>query len=161
VDWAGNRPARDTHWQRIADGFTFVTAIVQSPNDDSRLFIADLQGTVTIVQDGAVLPEPFLDISDHISSETFGQGLLGMAFHPNYGKNGEFFVAYTASDNSLVLASYHVSDNDLNRADLTSEQIILKVDHTSPLHNGGDIAFGPDGDLYWTVGDGGYKRSPA
>src|SRR5262245_15558977 len=93
----------DSHWQLIANGFTFVTAIVQPPNDSTRLFIADLSGKISIVQDGALLPTPFLDISEHINTETFGQGLLGMAFHPDYADNGYFYVAYTALDNSPVL----------------------------------------------------------
>jgi glucose/arabinose dehydrogenase len=150
----------DTHWQRIADGFSFITAIVQPPNDSSRLFIADLAGRIMIVHDDVLLPEPFLDISDRMNTETYGQGLLGMTFHPDYAANGTFFVTYTSLENSPVLARYHVTD-DANRADAASEQIVLQVDHASPLHNGGDVAFGRDGYLYWSVGDGGYERSPA
>src|SRR5215468_9087625 len=133
----------DSHWQLIANEFTFVTAIVQPPGDPSRLFVADLSGKISIVHAGTLLPTPFLDISDHISTETFGQGLLGMAFHPDYADNGYFYVAYTAPDNSPVLARYQVSADDPNQADPASEEVILKVDHASALHNGGDIAFGP------------------
>lgn len=149
------------HWQKIAEGFSFVTAIVQPPDDSSRLFIADLQGKIMIVQDDALLPEPFLDLSEQITNETYGQGVLGLAFHPDYSDNGYFYVTYTPPGNLPILARYSVSPDDPNRADPDSEQIILEIDHASPLHNGGDISFGPDGYLYWSMGDGAYKRSPA
>ena len=151
---------QNSDWQLVAKGFTYVTAIVQPPHDPSRLFIADLQGTISIVQNGNLLPTPFLDIHNYINGKVFGQGLIGMAFDPDFAQNGNFYVAYTNADNWPVLSRYHVS-SDLNLADPLSEQIILKVDHASPEHNGGDIAFGSDGYLYWAIGDGAYKRSPS
>src|SRR5262249_30779921 len=129
--------------------------------DSSRLFIADLTGTVRVVQNGTLIATPFLDIRDRVNSKVFGQGLIGMAFDPNFAQNGNFYVTYTNSDNWPVLSRFHVSSSDPNQADPSSEQIIFKVDHASTEHNGGDITFGPDGYLYWTVGDGAYKRSPA
>lgn len=151
----------DIYWQKIADGFTFVTAIVQPPQDTSRLFIADLSGTISIIQDGQKLDQPFLDLTESINTTSYGQGLIGMAFHPHYAENGYLFVVYTDADNWVVLARYQVSEENANLVDTDSAQIILRADHASELHNGGDIAFGPNGYLYWAIGDGAYKRSPA
>jgi glucose/arabinose dehydrogenase len=157
----GQETDQETHWQQIADGFTFITAIVQPPDDSSRLFIVDLQGSIRIVEDGVLLPDSFLDLNSVINTETYGQGVLGMTFHPDYAQNGYFFVTYTSLDNSPTLARHTVSADDPNRANPDSALVVLVVDHASPLHNGGDVAFGRDGHLYWTVGDGGYLRSPA
>lgn len=152
--------AQELQWEIVAEGFQFITAIVQAPNDDSRLFIADLDGRIYVIENGILLDEPLLDISEIITRETYGQGLIGMAFHPNYAENGYFYISYTPPENSPILARYTVSDNP-NRADGASAEIILQVDHASPWHNGGDIAFGHDGYLYWSMGDGAYRRSPA
>lgn len=151
----------DVDWQIVANGFTFITAIVQPPGESSRLFIADLQGTISIVEDGILVPTPFLDLHNYVNRKVYGQGLLGMTFDPDFSQNGNFYIAYTNADNWPVLSRYRVSLTDPNQADPTSEQIILKVDHASSEHNGGDIAFGPDGYLYWSIGDGAYRRSPS
>ena len=148
-------------WQAVSDGFGVITAIVQAPNDSSRLFVANLSGTVSIIENGELLPEPFLDVSERITTEGFGQGLIGMAFHPDYAENGFFYVSYTPEGNSPILARYTVSPEYPNIAEFDSELIILQVDHSSTWHNGGDIAFGQDGMLYWSMGDGAYERSPA
>jgi glucose/arabinose dehydrogenase len=148
-------------WALVAGGFSFVTAIAQAPGDADRLFIADLNGTIHVVETGQLLPEPFLDLRETITTENYGQGLLGLTFHPDYVDNGFFYVTYTPEGNSPILARYHVLTGDPNHADPDSALIILQVDHASTLHNGGDIAFGPDGYLYWSIGDGAYKRSPA
>jgi len=148
-------------WQAIAEGFSFVTAIVQPRDDASRLFIMDLEGTISIVDNGELLPEPFLDVSEQITTETFGQGLIGMAFHPDYAENGYFYISYTPVGNHPILARYSVSADNPNQANFESELIIIQVDHASAWHNGGDIAFGQDGMLYWSMGDGTYTRSPS
>jgi glucose/arabinose dehydrogenase len=150
----------ELQWQPIAEGFHFITAIVPEPNDDTRLFIADLEGQIRIIENGILLDEPFLDVSGLISTETYGQGLTGMSFHPDYAENGFFYISYTPVGNSPILARYTVSDNP-RVADAESAEIILQVDHASPWHNGGDIAFGQDDYLYWSMGDGAYKRSPS
>ncbi|HIP71768.1 MAG TPA: glucose dehydrogenase [Anaerolineae bacterium] len=128
---------------------------------DDRLFVVGKRGKIWIIEDGQVLPEPFLDISDKVNALINEQGLLGLAFHPQYKENGRFFLYYTTLDNSdTVLAEYRVSDNP-NIADPDSEQILLPVDEPDSVHNGGQLAFGPDGYLYVGLGDGGllYDRA--
>ncbi|NKQ35347.1 MAG: PQQ-dependent sugar dehydrogenase [Chloroflexi bacterium] len=128
---------------------------------DERLFVAGKRGKIYIIADGRVLPEPFLDIGSRVNALINEQGLLGLAFHPQYRENGRFFIYYTTLDNSdTVLAEYRVSDNP-NKADPDSEQIMLYVDQPDSVHNGGQLAFGPDGYLYLGLGDGGllYDRT--
>jgi glucose/arabinose dehydrogenase len=147
--------------QQIAEVGSFVTAIAQSPGDSNRLFVTDLNGKISIIQDGTVLSEPFLDISQQVTTITFGQGMLGMAFHPDFATNGLFFVDYTGLDGNPVLVRFHVSDDNPNKADTDSAKIVFVVPHPTEFHFGGQLAFGPDGYLYWSMGDGATKRSPA
>ena len=124
-----------------------------------RLFVATKGGTVRIIQDGTLLPTPFLDISSivHQNSE---QGFLGLAFDPAYATNGRFFVSYTSSANENVVASYTVSTADPNVANPVAEDIRLRVPQPRSNHNGGNIVFGPDGYLYVGRGDGGGGGDP-
>jgi glucose/arabinose dehydrogenase len=117
---------------------------------DARLFVAQQNGIIRIVGGGT-----FLDISSRIS--TGGErGLLALAFHPNYGSNGLFYVDYTrASDGDLVIAEYRRSTGDPNAADPNSERILITIEHSSAgNHNGGTLMF-KNGLLYITTGDGG------
>jgi glucose/arabinose dehydrogenase len=111
---------------------------------DDRLFIVEQAGTIRILQDGQLLPTPFLDILDPVGSNSNEQGLLGLAFHPNYQENGIFFLDYTDVNGNTNIARYHVS-SDPNVADPTSGQILLTIPQPFANHNGGMIAFGPDG----------------
>lgn len=126
---------------------------------DERLFIVEQAGTIRIFQDGALLETPFLEILDIVGSDSNEQGLLGLAFHPNYQENGIFFLNYTDNNGDTNIARYRVSD-DPNIADPTSEQILLTVPQPFANHNGGMIAFGPDGYLYVGLGDGGSQDDP-
>ncbi len=139
--------------QLIANGFeapVFVTA----PPGDSRLFIVDQPGRIWILQDGQVLPEPFLDVSDLVR---YGgeRGLLGLAFHPGYADNGRFFVDYTNRDGDTRVVEYRVSADNPNQADANSAKELLGIDQPASNHNGGWLGFGPDGYLYIATGDGG------
>ncbi|VAW30957.1 hypothetical protein MNBD_CHLOROFLEXI01-1206 [hydrothermal vent metagenome] len=128
---------------------------------DGRLFVIEKRGKIFIIEDGSLLPTPFLDISDKVNDYINEQGLLGLAFHPQYAENGRFFIYYTTLDSTdTVLTEYHVSDNP-NIADPESEQILLPVAKPDSVHNGGQLAFGPDGTLYVGLGDGGllYDRT--
>jgi glucose/arabinose dehydrogenase len=107
-----------------------------------------------------LLPTPFLDIQSEVGSRSTEQGLLGLAFHPNYAKNGLFFVNYTDGNGNTVIAHFHVSSVDLDRADPASQVDILQVDQPYDNHNGGGLAFGPDGYLYIGLGDGGSEGDP-
>jgi glucose/arabinose dehydrogenase len=152
----------------VAEGFTQPVVLVQ-PNDHSgRLFVADQPGVIRVINpDGTLRPEPFLDIRDRVvrlNPFYDERGLLGLAFHPNYRRNGRFFVYYSVPlragapagyDHTSKIAEFHVS-GDPNRADPSSERAILFVDKPQSNHNGGTIAFGPeDGFLYISIGDGG------
>lgn len=130
---------------------------IQNVGDD-RLFVAEQGGNIMIVQgDGTVNPTPFLDITVTGGSE---RGLLGLAFHPDYATNGFFFVNYTNPSGDTRISRFTVSPGNPDIADPNSEFIILEVDQPFSNHNAGGMAFGPDGFLYCTMGDGGSGGDP-
>src|SRR6266487_1995976 len=144
-------------WQPIISG-------LQRPDDlqadgSGRLFVLQKVGRIRIIQDGQLLETPFLDISSKVGSSGNEQGLLGLAFHPQYAQNGRFFVNYTDNNGDTVLARFQVS-SDPNVADPNSEVKLLGVDQPFPNHNGGVLTFGPDGYLYAGLGDGGSQGDP-
>jgi glucose/arabinose dehydrogenase len=124
-----------------------------------RLFILEKVGRIRILQDGQILEASFLDISDQVGSSGNEQGLLGLAFHPQYAQNGHFFVNYTAKNGDTSISRFQVS-SDPNVADPASEVQLLGVDQPFPNHNGGVLTFGPDGYLYAGLGDGGSQGDP-
>jgi glucose/arabinose dehydrogenase len=137
----------------IASGF--VEPVYVTSAGDERLFVVEQAGRILVVDDRTALEPPFLDISPLVNSRGNEQGLLGLAFHPDYASNGEFFVNYTRQpDGATIVARYRVSGNP-NAADPNSAEILLTVDQPEANHNGGQIAFGPDGYLYIGMGDGG------
>ncbi len=145
--------------EEVEDGFDRPVLITHAPSDP-RLFVVEQDGLIRIIENGAVLDEPFLDLTSAVNSVENERGLLGLAFHPNYTQNGLFYVYYTAdgattdySNGASILAEYSVSD-DPNLANPT-ERVILDVDQPASNHNGGQVAFGPDGMLYLALGDGG------
>lgn len=126
---------------------------------DERLFIVEQPGRIRIIAGGALLPAPFLDIANIVQDGANEQGLLSVAFHPDYAQNGRFFINYTRQDGATVIARYRVSD-DPNVADPASEQILLTIAQPYNNHNGGQLKFGPDGLLYVGMGDGGSAGDP-
>lgn len=142
----------------IANGFVRPLGLEHA--FDERLFVVEQKGTIQIVQDGQILPIPFLNIEDRVTTRGNEQGLLGLAFHPNYQTNGRFFLNYTRSDNATVIAEYLVDPSKPNLANPESESIILTIDQPFQNHNGGQIRFGPDGYLYIGMGDGGSRDDP-
>jgi glucose/arabinose dehydrogenase len=136
----------------VADGFdapVFVTA----PANDDRLFVVDQDGQIWIVDDGARLDVPFLNISGEVwfAGE---MGLLGLAFHPNYARNGRFFVNYVDRSQVTRIVEYRTS-TDPNQAAPETAREIISLPQPAGNHNGGWIGFGPDGYLYIATGDGG------
>ncbi len=142
----------------IASGFDRPLAITHAGDGSGRLFIVEKSGRIKIVQDGAVLPTPFLDIHNMISTGS-EQGLLGLAFHPEYDENGYFFINYTDLAGNTQVVRYRISEDD-NIADPASALILFSVQQPYANHNGGQITFGPDGYLYIALGDGGSANDP-
>jgi glucose/arabinose dehydrogenase len=134
-------------------------AVVHAGDGSGRLFIVENRGTILIHDGDELLASPFADLSDHVTGPFGEQGLLGLAFHPDYVVNGLFFVSYTDTSGDSTLARMSVSAEP-NRADPASLQEILTFSQPDSDHNGGDIHFGPDGYLYFAAGDGGHGASP-
>jgi glucose/arabinose dehydrogenase len=143
----------------VASGLTMPVTVSNAGDGTGRLFIVEQEGLIRILIGGTVLPTPFLDISDLVSC-CGEQGLLGLAFHPDYTANGFFYVNYTNNAGDTVVARYTVSASDPNIADPDSAQTVLTQDQPFSNHNGGQLAFGPDGYLYIALGDGGSGGDP-
>jgi glucose/arabinose dehydrogenase len=126
---------------------------LSAPAGDSRLYIVEQHGRIRVVQNGQLLPTPFLDISTIVRSGGEA-GLLSVAFHPNYASNGYLFVNYTDANGDTRVVRYTAS-TDRTRAEPASAHLILHVAQPWGNHNGGQLAFGPDGMLYIGMGDGG------
>lgn len=144
-------------WQMITSGLT--RPVNLQADGSGRLFVLEKAGRIRVLQNGQLLDQPFLDISNRVGSSGNEQGLLGLAFHPQYAQNGRFFVNYTDNNGDTVIARYQVS-SDPNVADPNSEVKLLGVDQPFANHNGGVLAFGPDGYLYAGLGDGGSQGDP-
>ncbi len=154
VEKAAAAPA--IHLTQVAGPLTGVTAITNA--GDGRLFLTLQRGQIVVWDGAQVLATPFLDLSDLVVC-CGEQGLLSTAFHPNYAANGLFFVDYTNLSGDTVIARYSVS-GDRNVADPFSAKILLTIDQPFANHNGGQLQFGPDGDLYVGMGDGGSANDP-
>jgi glucose/arabinose dehydrogenase len=156
--------------QLVSDNLVSPVTVVEAPDDSHRLFIVDQSGKIWIINaDGTKVPDPFIDISSELVALTPAydeRGLLGLAFHPDYKTNGKFYLFYTAPPNAGGPDATHNWDNltrvseftvspDANHADLSSEKHIFEANHPEFNHDGGTIAFGPDGYLYISIGDGG------
>jgi glucose/arabinose dehydrogenase len=132
--------------------------LVHAGDQSGRLFIVEQPGTIRILERGKLLEVPFLDIKERVIFRG-EQGLLGLAFHPDYRHNGRFFVNYTRKgDGATVIAEYHRSD--LEDSAGRKERVLVLIPQPYSNHNGGMIAFGPDGYLYIGMGDGGSGGDP-
>jgi glucose/arabinose dehydrogenase len=143
----------------VADGFER-PADARAPIGDDRLFVVDQPGTIYVVEDGETLVEPFLDLSDEVSFDQNEQGLVTIAFHPRFFENRRFFVVFTDLDGDVQLVEYLAAADDPNRADPDSARPVLTVEQPHIWHQSGSIAFGPDGYLWISFGDGGFIGDP-
>lgn len=150
---------KNYQWTQVVSGLQLPTNIVNAGDGSGRLFIVERPGRIRIVQDGRLLAAPFLDIAGHVGDKGSEQGLLGLVFHPKYKENGYFYVNYTDNTGNTVIARFQVT-GDPNVADPGSEKNLLGVGQPFPNHNGGSMAFGPDGYLYLGLGDGGAGGDP-
>jgi len=143
----------------IATGLDDPVFATHAPGDTDRLFIVERTGTIRILDlttEPPTLGATFLDISGSVKSTFSEQGLLGLAFHPDYASNGYFYVNYTDSGDDTRVSRFNVSEGDPDAADDTSEVVLLTLVQPQTNHNGGWMGFGPnDGYLYISSGDGG------
>jgi glucose/arabinose dehydrogenase len=136
---------------QIAQGLSkpvFVTA----PPGDSRLFVVEQTGAIRVIKDGSLLAAPFLTIN--VNADGDEQGLLGLAFHPQYAQNGKLYVHYVVPGTNRIRIAQYTAPPAADTASGT-EKVILETAHPDDNHNGGTVAFGPDGFLYISLGDGG------
>jgi glucose/arabinose dehydrogenase len=146
----------------LVSGLVRPLGIVDPGDGSGRLFLVEQDGRIRIWNGASLEPAPFLDLGAAVTC-CGEQGLLGLAFHPEYAANGTFFVNYTRTvlgQLQTVISRFSVSDGDPDVADPDSEHILLTVDQPNGNHNAGDLAFGPDGYLYVPLGDGGGSGDP-
>src|SRR2546428_1302280 len=158
--WPGGRAEAQLTlgFEPVASGLHSPVGVTHAGDGSRRLFILEQAGRILIHDGSRVLPSAFLDVSALVSC-CDERGLLGLAFHPDYVANGLFYVDYTNTAGDTVIARYHVSA-DANVADPSSAQILLTIPQPFANHNGGQLAFGPDGFLYIGMGDGGGVGDP-
>src|SRR2546428_1955944 len=158
--WPGGRAEAQLTlgFEPVASGLHSPVGVTHAGDGSGRLFILEQTGRILIHDGSRVLPSAFLDVSALVSC-CDERGLLGLAFHPDYVANGLFYVDYTNTAGDTVIARYHVSA-DANVADPSAAQILLTVPQPFANHNGGQLAFGPDGFPYIGMGDGGGGGDP-
>jgi len=144
---------------KVAEGFTQPTSLISTPSStDGRLFVVEQGGMVrTIKADKSIDKTAFLDIRSKVQNKG-EMGLLGMAFHPKVAENNFFYVNYVDKSRNTVIARYTIASSGV--ADKNSEKVLLKIKQPYENHNGGQLAFGPDGYLYIGLGDGGDAGDP-
>lgn len=142
----------------VVTGLEGAVHIASAP-DDARLFVVEQPGRIRVVRDGVLLERPFLDIVDRVL-DGGERGLLSVAFHPGYASNGWLYVNYTDSLGHTRVERFTVSATDPDLADTATAKPILYVEQPFANHNGGLVAFGPDGMLYVGMGDGGSGGDP-
>lgn len=148
----------------VATGLQNPLYVTHAGDESGRVFIVEQTGRIWVLENDTVLETPFLDLSDIVSQNALTsyseRGLLGLAFSPDYANDGTFWVNYTDdARGTTYIARYRVSD-DPNIADKDSGLVIFSIEQPFPNHNGGHMAFGPDGYLYVAMGDGGAAGDP-
>jgi glucose/arabinose dehydrogenase len=152
--------AQHVRFVEMVSGLNQPLLITNASDGSGRLFIIQRLGQILIYKNGALLPTPFLNIQSIVNSSGSEQGLLALAFHPNYESNGRFYTLHTDQNRSIVLSVFTRSSANPDQADPTSRVTVLTIAKLYTNHNGGTLAFGPDGYLYWSTGDGGSGGDP-
>ncbi len=143
--------------------FTRPVDFQHAGDNSNRIFVVEQRGVISVFQNDAATTQKgdFLNIESQVDDSGNEEGLLGLAFHPDYENNGFFYVNYTASNpDRTVISRFSVSASNPNQADASSELVLLEYDQPYSNHNGGQVSFGPDGYLYIAVGDGGSGGDP-
>ena len=143
--------------------FSRPLSIQHAGDETSRLFVVEQSGVISVFPNDPDVGDAdiFLNIQDRVTDASNEEGLLGLAFHPDYETNGYFFVNYTASNpDRTVISRFSVNESDAGSADPASETVLLTYNQPYGNHNGGHLSFGPDGFLYIAVGDGGSAGDP-
>lgn len=151
-------PARGIHLARFVSGLDKPVDLVAAPGT-RLLYVVEQNGRIRVIENGAVLPTPMLDLTDRITTRGNEQGLLGLAFHPRFAENRFLYVNYTNRDGDTRVERFTASA-DGRSADHASGHVIFEESQPYSNHNGGDLAFGPDGMLYVPLGDGGSGGDP-
>lgn len=155
-------PPLTIRMQPYLTGLSLPVHVVSAKDGTNRLFVVQQRGIIKVVQPGSNTPTDFINLSSVVSQSGNERGLLGLAFHPQYATNRRFFVYYTrATDGAIEIAEYQTFSSNPNQGDPSTARPIITIPHPSfSNHNGGTIAFGPDGYLYAGTGDGGSGNDP-
>lgn len=144
----------------VTEGLQSPLFLTHAGDGSGQLFVVEQQGTIRVIERGALQKNPFLDLKDRVTTKGNEQGLLGLAFHPDHRRNGRLFVNYTRrEDGATVVAEFTRKAQELE-IEPSTERILMVVPQPYPNHNGGMVAFGPDGYLYIGMGDGGSGGDP-
>lgn len=147
---------------KVVDGFDEPVCIACAPGDSSRLFVVERTGRIRIVDltTNTIVDQPLLDIGYKIETGFNEQGLLGLAFAPDWQTTRSFFVNYTRKEDGATVVARYLLTIDASMADTASAKVLFEIDQPYANHNGGGILFGPDGQLYIGMGDGGSAGDP-
>jgi glucose/arabinose dehydrogenase len=151
--------ALETYWSGLSAP-VYLTFASQTSPWDARLFVVEKVGRILMFEAQAIEPRLFLDISGRVGSSGSEQGLLSVAFPPDFDSSEAFYVNYTNRNGDTVVARFQLADSDPPQGDPDSEQRLLEITQPAGNHNGGQLAFGPDGYLYIGMGDGGRAGDP-
>ncbi|MBW4437018.1 MAG: PQQ-dependent sugar dehydrogenase [Pleurocapsa minor GSE-CHR-MK-17-07R] len=159
----GALPAVDV--ELVADGFVRPLLVTDARDGSGRMFVVEQGGRIWVLQNGERLETPFIDLSARISPEAnqnfyTERGLLGFAFSPDFAESGRVYLSFTGPDGSSVIERYLVSADNPNVVDVSTAQTLFTMQQPYANHNGGHLAFGPDGYLYVGFGDGGSQGDP-
>lgn len=147
-------------WQEVATSLARPLLLTNANDGTNRMFVVEQAGYIWVMEGGQILTQPFLDVSGLVSRDANERGLLGLAFHPNFADNRQFYINYTDVSGNTAVVRYTVLEANANVADPSSASFVIQIEQPYPNHNGGDLAFGPDGYLYIGMGDGGSQGDP-